>query len=130
MLQQQPLWKRFHDLIFNWDQTALNIVPGSVWTGTKHVEIAGIDDKRQITAVICGTLSGKLLPFQVLFTGTTPKCLPKNENVPKDWHVTMTHNHWSNEQKMREYLELIIILYAEQTRKALNLANNQPHTVC
>ena len=64
-----------YDLIFNWDQTGLNIVPGSVWTldrkGTKRVEIAGIDDKCQITAVIRGTLSGKLLPFQVIFTGTT-----------------------------------------------------------
>ncbi len=71
-----------YDLIFNWDQTALNIVPGSVWTlekqGTKRVEIAGMDDKRQVTAVICGT-------FQVIYTGTTPKCLPKNgNNVPKD----------------------------------------------
>ena len=120
-----------YDLIFNWDQTALNIVPGSVWTlekqGTKRVEIAGMDDKRQVTAVICGTVSGKLLPFQVIYTGTTPKCLPKNgNNVPKDWHLTMTRNHWSNEEKMKEYLQLIIIPYVEQTRRALNLSDNHP----
>ncbi len=68
----------------------MNNDPGSVWTldkkGTKPV---GTDDKRQIIAVICGTLSGKLLPFQVIFTGTTHKCLPKNANIPKDWHVTV-----------------------------------------
>ena len=118
-----------YDLIFNWDQTALNIVPGSVWTlekqGTKRVEIAGTDDKRQVTAVICGTVSGKFLPFQVIYTGTTPKCLPKNgNNVPKDWHLTMTHNHWSNEEKMKEYLQLIIIPYVEQTRRALRQSSS------
>ena len=36
------------DLIFNWDQTAISIVPGSSWTmeekGTKHFEIVGISD--------------------------------------------------------------------------------------
>ena len=56
-----------YELILNWDQTGLHVVPGSKWTmekqGSNRVEIAGMDDKRQITAVICGSLTGKLLPF-------------------------------------------------------------------
>ena len=44
-------------LVINWDQTGISIVPGSSWTmelkGSKRVEIAGISDKRQITAVLC-----------------------------------------------------------------------------
>ena len=43
-------------LLINWDQTAMKIVPSSSWTmekrGTKRVEIAAIDDKRQITALL------------------------------------------------------------------------------
>ena len=50
-------------LIINWDQTAIKYVPVSCWThekkGSKRVEIAGIDDKRQITAVLAGTLRCK-----------------------------------------------------------------------
>ena len=37
------------ELVINWDQTGINIVPVSQWTmdveGAKRVEITGIDDK-------------------------------------------------------------------------------------
>ena len=105
-------------------------MPGSQWTleakGSKRVEIVGIDDKRQFTAVIAGTMSGKLLLFQVIYTGTTDKCLPKDCRVPKDWHMTYSHNHWSNETKMLEYLQLIVITYVQRTRKELNLSKDYP----
>ena len=54
------------DLVFNWDQTGISIVPGSTWTmeekGSKRIEIVGISDKHQITALFCGTLAGEFLP--------------------------------------------------------------------
>ena len=38
------------ELVFNWDQTGISVVPGSSWTmeakGSKRVEIVGISDKR------------------------------------------------------------------------------------
>ena len=49
-------------LIINWDQTAVNYILLSSWTmekrGTKRVEIVALDEKRQITAVFAGTLTG------------------------------------------------------------------------
>ena len=46
-------------LIINWDQTGLHIVPVSQWTmakeGSKRVEIAGSEDKCQITGVLLFT---------------------------------------------------------------------------
>ena len=46
-------------LIINWDQTGLHIVPVSQWTmakeGSKRVEIAGSEDKRQITGMLLFT---------------------------------------------------------------------------
>ena len=119
-----------YELILNWDQTGLHVVPGSKWTmekqGSNRVEIAGMDDKRQITAVICGSLSGKLLPFQVIYQGTTKACLPKCTGIPQDWHLTYTYNHWSNEEKMKEYIELIVLPYIRQTRKELGLSDKHP----
>ena len=51
-----------NDLIINRDHTGLHYVPVSSWTmekeGSKWVEIAGLDDKRQLTAVFAGTPSG------------------------------------------------------------------------
>lgn len=57
-----------HQLVINWDQTALKLVPSSSWTmeksGAKRVEITAIDNKRQITAVFGATLSGDFLQVQ------------------------------------------------------------------
>ena len=58
-------------LIINWDHAGINIIPVSNWTmaveGSKRVEISGLGDKRQITAVFAGTLSGKFNLISLLF---------------------------------------------------------------
>ena len=88
------------ELIVNWDQTGLKYVPASNWTfadkGSKRVEIAGLDDKRQLTVLLSCTMKGKLLPTQIIYAGKTPACLPKAD-YPSDWFLTYTENHWSNE---------------------------------
>ena len=95
-------------LVVNLDHTALKIIPSSQWTiekrGTKRVEIAGIEDKRQITAVFACTMSGKFLPMQLIYKGTTRKCLPKHVEFPSDWDVTNTSNHWANENSYLNFL--------------------------
>ena len=59
------------DLIINWDQTALKIIPTGDRTmnksGEKIVPIVGSDDKCQITAVLAATLTGKYLQPQLLY---------------------------------------------------------------
>ena len=107
------------DIIINWDQTGVKYVPVSNWTmevkGSKRVEVAGVDDKRQITALLSITMSGKLLPVQVVYKGKTPACLPKVP-FPDDWHVTFTTNHWSNEETMMGYQWLVnACAYVEAT---------------
>ena len=59
------------ELILNWDQTEIKIVPSNTWTmdqkGAKRVEVCGANDKRLITAVFCGSLIGDFLPIQVIY---------------------------------------------------------------
>jgi len=112
-------------LTVNWDHAATKIVPSSQWTmekrGTKRVEIAAINDKRQITAIFACTLSGNFLPIQLIYQGTTPKCLPKNVNFPSDWHLAYTANHWANEDTTVAYMDNIIIPYVQKERVLLGL---------
>ena len=118
-----------NEFVFNWDHTGINIVPGSQWTmepkGPKRVELAGLNDKRQITAVFCASLAGEFLPVQLIYTGKTTACLPRFV-FPDDWDVTYTPNHWNNEDKMKEYINNIIVPYVQKKRKDLKVAPNHP----
>ena len=62
-----------YDLVFNWDQTGLSIIPTENWTmgkaGTKVVPIAHSDDKRQITAVLAESVNGEYLYPQLIYKG-------------------------------------------------------------
>ena len=48
-------------LVINWDQAGVKLVPSSNWTleqeGAERVEIAGLNNKCQDTATLAGTLS-------------------------------------------------------------------------
>jgi len=110
------------ELIMNWDQTGIKIVPCSTWTmerqGSKRIEMIGVSDKHQITAVFYGTLLGDFLPVQLVYKGKTPRCHPHFE-FPPGWHITHSPKHWSTEQTMVQYVECIILPYVEQVRASL-----------
>ena len=75
--------------------------------GSKRVEIAGKDDKRQLTAVFAGLMNGEFLLSQLIYQGKTTSCLP-HYDFPAGWHLTFSPNHWSNEETMKEYIEHIV----------------------
>ena len=116
-------------LVLNWDDTGLNYVPSSSWTmeakGSQQVPITAIDDKRQLTAVFACSLAGDFLPPQLIYSGKTPACLPK-ATFPPDWHITYTHNHWTNEESMMDYVQCILFPYLKATKKQFKLPSNYP----
>ena len=120
------------ELVINWHQTGIHYMPVLSWTmakeGSKKVEIAGIDDKRQVTAVFGNTMAGDFLPPQLIYQGKTHKRLPP-VTFPPDWHITFTENHWSNEKAMVDCLEKILFPYLEKKRQELELDLNYPALV-
>lgn len=115
-------------LVINLDQTGIHYVPAGSWTmekeGANRVEIVAADDKRQITAVLAGTLSGDFLPPQLVYKGTTHRCLP-TVVFPDSWDITHTENHWSNEKSMVQYMEKILFPYIKKTRSEMKLQDDQ-----
>ena len=111
------------ELILNWDQTGIKIVPSSGWTmdqqGVKRVEVIGMNDKRQITAVFCASMVGDFLPIQLIYAGKTNRCHPQFQ-FPSDWHITHAPKHWSNEETMLQYIDHIIVPYVENIRDLNN----------
>ena len=111
------------ELVLNWDQTGIKLVPSSTWTmerkGERRVEMVGVNDKRQITAIFCGNAEGDFLPIQLIYTGKTPRCHPRYV-FPSEWNVTHSPNHWSNEDTMVQYVTNIILPYIETVRERLS----------
>ena len=109
------------ELVINWDQTGVNVVPASQWTqaekGSSRVEIAGVGDKRQITVTVAGTLSGKLLPFQVLYESKTEQCHPSTA-FPEGFDIWHTPNHWANGGTSIRFVKNIILPYVSATRRS------------
>ena len=97
-----------HGLVINWDQTRVKIIPTGDWTMhfsfEKIVPIAADDHKREITAVMAVTVTGKYLKPQLLNKGTTTICHLTVE-FPSGWDIWHSANHWSNEETMKRSVE-------------------------
>ena len=108
------------ELILNWDQTDIRIVPSSTWTmdreGVSHIETVRAKDKCLITAVLCCTLLGDFLPVQLIYKGKTSQCHPRFQ-FPPGWHVTHAPKRWYSEQTMIEYIHNIIFTYVQLVRE-------------
>ena len=89
---------------------------------TKWVEIAALNDKCQITAEFGCSLSRSFLPVQLIYQGTTQKCLPKSATFPAGWHITCTANHWANESTSIAYINNITIPYITKEQAQLDLS--------
>ena len=112
-------------LVINWDETAIRLIPYSDWTmeeqGKSKISIKGLNDKREITALLSVTLSGTILPPQLLYSGKTERCHP-DFNFPKDWH---TENLWANQLTVLRYIDTVLIPYLQSKRQELELPSTQ-----
>ena len=119
-------------IIINWDQTGINVVPASTWTmeeqGSKRVPIAGFGDKRQITITVGVSMSGEMLPLQILYAGKSERCHPAY-SFPPDFAIWHTPNHWANGNTTVRYINTIIVPYVNSVRERMELAPNHPAIV-
>lgn len=105
-------------LVVNMDQTGVHLVPVDNHTyearGSKDVKVIGAEDKRQITACVASSLDGDLLPLQLIFTGSTAKCLPPSTPaaIAASVHITHSDNHWSSQETMQQWIKEVLVPYA------------------
>ncbi len=112
-------------LIVNFDQTQVKIVPASDWTlneaGAKQINMTALDDKRAITALLGVNAEAELIPPQLIYEGTSDGCHPKGVNFPKDWNITHSKSHWSVEETMDEYVDKVLVPYFDKVKEELDL---------
>jgi hypothetical protein len=90
-------------LVVNNDQTCVHLIPTSkkgTWESkrSKHIQVFRVENKTQIRMVVSSTANGFLLPFQIMFTGTTHRYSPpsnegKETCMNSSWDLTFSENH-------------------------------------
>ena len=86
------------ELILNLDQTPLPYVSPGKYTfnpkgaKTVTVPIKGIDDNRQIFTTFTVSMTGELLPIQLIYEGKTPRSHPRFD-FPADFNISFSNNH-------------------------------------
>ena len=106
-------------MVVNFDQTGTKMVPVSDWK-SMEIDMIGLDDKREVTTLLAVSLSGVLLPPQVIYAGKTTRCHP-NVTIPTGWHLAHSPSRWSTKETMLEYIHTILVPYMEKQREEHNL---------
>jgi hypothetical protein len=122
----------------NCDQTGYNYGKPGACTydpiGTNQVTIVGKEDKRSFTIMVGISMSGEVLPFQIMYAGMTAGSLP-NINDPTSVFraandeakrlrfrfesTKVAGNHWSNINTMKSYVRNILSVYFNEKRTLL-----------
>jgi hypothetical protein len=109
--------------VINFDQTGLSYCPTSGQrtyevSASKEATVVGAEDKRAITAVAGSTMSGELLPLQLIFGGKTSAVHPtagvSSMLTGAGHHITHSDSHWSSRETMRQYMDAVVAPYVRQ----------------
>ena len=92
--------------------------------GSKHVSRKDGIDKRGVTVSFSETITGKILPFELIYTGKSALSLPSVE-FPNGFCLSYNPKHWSNEYETINLLESVVDPYFCQVREELGLQNDQ-----
>ncbi|KAF8235473.1 hypothetical protein L208DRAFT_1151793, partial [Tricholoma matsutake] len=125
------------ELMANSDQTQLTLAQGCHMTyakvGSKQVSTIGMEEKWAITVMVTLTNDGKVLPFQVIYKGSTATSLPsKNCRSRKEaeeagflLEASMTKTYWSTQQTMKNFINKILAPHFDLMKVRLGLPPDQ-----
>ncbi|THU86591.1 hypothetical protein K435DRAFT_683283 [Dendrothele bispora CBS 962.96] len=125
------------ELYVNSDQTQFLYAPGDkmTWadTGAKQVELQGEDEKRAFTLMVSVSADGALLPFQAIYVGGTDRSCPAMSSPGYEeamelgfiFEPSETKTYWSNQQRMRSFVDKILVPYYDKCKIALGLPLSQ-----
>ena len=116
------------ELIINADQTPSKYVPTANVTmadkSSKHVAKKGANDKRGITVTLGESLSGEILPMQLIYKGKTNRLL-SSVKFPAGFALTYNEKHWSNEKEALNFIQVILCPYIKDVKERLGLDVSQ-----
>lgn len=124
------------ELCFHADETGLQLLPNENYTyekqGSNDVKVSGYGDKRQITVMLGGSITGTLLRPFVIFSGISPINIGKalddidygSARQPFVW--ARTNEHWMNIEAVQQWIEHVLVPAAKNEASKLGLPDDSP----
>ena len=114
------------DLVINIDQIPVAFILLNKYTMDKKklVPIENSADYHQVTGTFSITLSGIFLPMQIIYQGQTDRRHSKLK-FPEEFNITHSVNHWSNEEKVIELIEKVLLPYVRNKNEELDLRSTK-----
>ncbi|KAJ3005260.1 hypothetical protein NUW54_g4424 [Trametes sanguinea] len=115
-------------MIVNADQAGISLMPSGKQTyevrGSKDVTVHAHDEKRQMTVVVASSLSGEILPFQLVWGGTTDVSLPSklapHRQEADELGFVYAHGdtrHWSSKETTKKWIAEVLDPYFDRQRE-------------
>ncbi|KAL0058651.1 hypothetical protein AAF712_014664 [Marasmius tenuissimus] len=120
-------------LVINSDQTQFLYAPGGsmtyMLTGSKQVEVIGMEDKRAITVVVSVASDRTVLPWQAIYAGLSDRSCPSPKAEGYSTAIEQGHKfvhsgsktYWLNLEIMKKLVDNILIPYRRQIQQNLHL---------
>jgi hypothetical protein len=117
------------DMVINVAHALLSVVPQSNvlfgTPGSQQVELIIQEDKRQVGMVIGCSLSGNLIPPQLIYAGKTPTCQP-SYSFPLDWSITHSPKPNSDVKTLEQYIVEVLNPHLKSIRDSRGYSEMHP----
>ena len=122
------------DLVVNGDETSVNLVGKSKFTfaqqGARKVRAIGIgdNDKAAVTATLCISATGDVLPAQIIWPGKTNRTHPRG-NPPEGVFWDHTESHWQTPDSFKRFIDKVLVPWKKRKIEDLGLDPDQQKMV-
>ena len=109
------------ELVIGWEQFNLPFVPDSYSGGNGGDDLGGGSGTRSTIIIIGVTMSGIILPFQLVYDGDSEDCHP-SYSFPSDFSIFHHPRQSSSKESIHKFINKIVLPYVRKVRcdKGLN----------
>ena len=113
------------ELVIGWEQFDLPLVPDGYSGGNEGDDLGGGSGTRSIVGVIGATMSGSILPFQLVYDGDSEDCRP-SFSFPSDFSIFHHPRQSSSKESIQNFITKIVLPYVRKVRCDKGLKATHP----
>lgn len=113
------------ELVIGWEQLDIPVIPDGYSIGTEGDDLDGGNGTRSTIGLIAATMSGNILPFQLVYDGDSAECHP-SFSFPDDFSIFHQPRESSNKESILNFMTKIVLPYVRKVRCEKGLKASHP----